>query len=171
LTRRQKRKKRKEKSKKEDPNTIAWKKAISLLLRQLGIREDHHFGRDFSDKFFGSTVPMPEIWENLTGFALINLLIGNGILKPYLHSFTFALYKTFKNRSLFISRNGSVGLGQWYIEKGDRIVLLHGLQYPAILREVDGHLILHGVCYIPGLDLAEELNRLGSESLQNFKIH
>lgn len=56
-----------------------------------------------------------------------------------------------RNRAMFITKKGRLGLGSTHISPGTHIYLLHGLSTPfAVLEDSRGH-ILRGECYVNGL--------------------
>jgi hypothetical protein len=70
------------------------------------------------------------------------------------------------------SRMGYLGVGPMGLETGDSVCVL-GCSIPFVLREVDGHHILLGPCFVLGFKDGEAMEALeeGDAVIQAFEIH
>ncbi len=81
------------------------------------------------------------------------------------------IYRASKNRAMFITSKGFIGLAPWNAKKGDTICVLLGGCTPFILRPVSGSYTLVGEAYVYGI-MGGELFRhaMGHARLRNFEI-
>src|SRR3569833_1008114 len=72
----------------------------------------------------------------------------------------------------FLTERGYMGLGPAGMTESDRICVLYGCSVPLVLREVDGHTILVGECYLQGfMDcMAVEMLERGELKESTFEI-
>ncbi|KAH7089903.1 heterokaryon incompatibility protein-domain-containing protein [Paraphoma chrysanthemicola] len=68
-------------------------------------------------------------------------------------SLMFSQYATSatRNKKLFRTVKGYIGLGPPGMVEGDKICIIFGCKVPLLLREVDGNYILVGECYVFGM--------------------
>ncbi|KAI1126431.1 heterokaryon incompatibility protein-domain-containing protein [Nemania abortiva] len=67
-----------------------------------------------------------------------------------------AMYNACMNRAFFVTESGYFGLGPHFMKEGDVVVILYGLKWPAVLRELDGNQWLFlGTAYVHGLMTGE----------------
>jgi hypothetical protein len=78
-----------------------------------------------------------------------------------------------KNHQLFLTREGELGLGPDYMAQGDLICALAGYQSLVLLREVDGHFVSVGSCFVMALteDAPAKLLEAGKIEIEEFEIH
>lgn len=76
------------------------------------------------------------------------------------------IHNTCKNRALFVTKRGYIGLGPWNAESGDSVCVLYGGATPFLLRKaVDSDTFtLVGECYVYGIMNGEAL-RADKETL------
>ncbi|KAJ8105270.1 hypothetical protein ONZ43_g7492 [Nemania bipapillata] len=71
-----------------------------------------------------------------------------------------AMYNACMNRTFFVTLHGYFGLGPHFMKEGDVVVILYGLRWPAVLRELKGNQWLFlGTAYVHGL-MAGEMIRM-----------
>jgi hypothetical protein len=77
------------------------------------------------------------------------------------------------HRRLMISEKGYIGLGGFYAQKGDLIYVLFRCSMPMIIREVGGHYILIGECYVHRIIDGEAITMLKDGKLvqEEFVLH
>lgn len=85
------------------------------------------------------------------------------------------IHNTCKNRALFITKRGYIGLGPWNTEIGDSVCVLYGGATPFLLRKaVDlDTFTLVGECYVYGIMNGEALQtdkEMGSVLEKTFRI-
>ncbi|KAI1124910.1 heterokaryon incompatibility protein-domain-containing protein [Nemania abortiva] len=73
-------------------------------------------------------------------------------------------------QSLFLTTDGSLGLGPARMQVGDRIFVLPMCNVPLLLREMNGHYLLVGVCFILGLMDGEVADIVRSEQLKPVSL-
>ncbi|KAH6881168.1 heterokaryon incompatibility protein-domain-containing protein [Thelonectria olida] len=59
--------------------------------------------------------------------------------------------ETCRNRTLFVTESGRVGLGSTHVSPGASIYLIHGLKTPFVVHENSSAHTLRGECYVYGL--------------------
>ena len=76
-------------------------------------------------------------------------------------------------RSFFWTEKGYMGIGPALLGKGDVVCVLLGCNVPFVLREVEGHHILVGHCFVLGLMDGEAMEAVedGKATIQEFEIH
>ncbi|THV45125.1 hypothetical protein BGAL_0527g00020 [Botrytis galanthina] len=123
---------------------------------------------DTLERFHDDHVP---VWDEdmcrptPTEFHRISMLRESRMFDKYLKEAT-------KNRRLFITSKGYIGLGHQRAEKGDRLCILYGSPVPYILRPHGDYWNLVGQCYAHGLmngEIGEALER-GEVTSQVFEI-
>ena len=83
--------------------------------------------------------------------------------------YTALLVEIFAVRRFFVCDRGIIGMGPLTAEKGDKVCLLLGCDFPVLLRWVDDHYILLGEAYLDGyMDGEGLLNAENGDML--FKI-
>lgn len=86
---------------------------------------------------------------------------------------TFFLLATRCTRydGFFTTRKGYMGLGPG-VEQGDIVCALYGCNRPLILRQVDGHYLVVGSCYVTGIsgESVEELEASGAFETRHFEM-
>ena len=85
------------------------------------------------------------------------------------------IHNTCKNRALFITKLGYIGLGPWNAEVGDSVCVLYGGATPFLLRKaVDSDTFtLVGECYVYGIMNGEALQtdkEMGGILERTFRI-
>lgn len=85
------------------------------------------------------------IWNSL-GPTLRELAVNGESIR-----FAEAAMAVCTSRRLFLTSNGSIGLGPSGVQKGDGLYILSGGEMPFILRPRDGHHLLVGECYVDGI--------------------
>ncbi|TVY41023.1 Heterokaryon incompatibility protein 6,OR allele [Lachnellula subtilissima] len=73
-----------------------------------------------------------------------------------------------RNRRLFSTQRGFLGLGPEILESGDVVCIFPQLPVPLVLRPVDGHFLLVGECYVDGIMDGEEAD---AAKVQTFELH
>ncbi|KAI0878112.1 heterokaryon incompatibility protein-domain-containing protein [Hypoxylon argillaceum] len=67
-----------------------------------------------------------------------------------------AMYNACMNRTFFVTANGHFGLGPHFMKESDVVVILYGLRWPAVLRQLEGNQWLFlGTAYVYGLMAGE----------------
>ncbi|KAJ4248127.1 hypothetical protein NW762_012897 [Fusarium torreyae] len=65
--------------------------------------------------------------------------------------FGYVAEEVCRNRAMFVTKNGRLGLGSTHVSPGSHIYLIHGMRTPFVVQEnMRGH-TLHGECYVHGL--------------------
>ncbi|KAF5637759.1 het-domain protein [Fusarium sp. NRRL 52700] len=64
----------------------------------------------------------------------------------------------FARQQLLETQSGYIGVFPLYTATGDLVCLLNGADQPAVLRRVDNHYVLVGMCYVSGLSRAGNLS-------------
>ncbi|KAI4161898.1 MAG: hypothetical protein LQ342_004464 [Letrouitia transgressa] len=82
------------------------------------------------------------------------------------------IYRVCRNRALFVTARGYVGLAPWNVEVGDRVCVLYGGATPFLLRRVEGKddFGLVGECYVYGIMGGEALQLRGGNSSTTFNL-
>ncbi|UPK95334.1 hypothetical protein LCI18_006269 [Fusarium solani-melongenae] len=75
-------------------------------------------------------------------------------------------YSFARVQSLFLTADGRLGSGPAHMQVGDRIFALPMCNVPLVLREVDGHYLLVGVCFVLGLMDGEVAHMVREEGLE-----
>lgn len=65
--------------------------------------------------------------------------------------FSKAFHRASWGRTMFITKQGYLGLGPYTIRSGDQVVILKGGRTPYILRKKRDHHLLVGECYVHGI--------------------
>lgn len=73
-----------------------------------------------------------------------------------------------RNRRLFSTQRGLLGLGPEILESGDVICIFPLLSVPLVLRPVDDHFLLVGECYVDGIMDGEEANAV---KIRTIELH
>jgi hypothetical protein len=75
-------------------------------------------------------------------------------------------------RRIFVTRNGTIGLGPASLQKGDLVAVLFGGLTPFVLRQRDDHYLLVGECYVHGQMEGEAIDEWeeGSREAENFNL-
>ncbi|KAF7952594.1 uncharacterized protein EAE97_002091 [Botrytis byssoidea] len=123
---------------------------------------------DTLERFYDDHVPVRD--EDMcrptpTEFKRTSMLRESRMFDKYLKEVT-------KNRRLFVTSKGYIGLGHQRAEKGDRLCIFNGSPVPYILRQHGDYWILVGQCYAHGLvtgEIGEALER-GEATSQIFEI-
>lgn len=79
----------------------------------------------------------------------------------------------FSPASIFRTTNGQIGAGPASLRTTDLLCIFNGLNFPVILRKVDGHWVYVGMCYVYGISYEEHSNIIGREKFEEqwFEIH
>ncbi|KAF8854282.1 hypothetical protein BDZ45DRAFT_597243 [Acephala macrosclerotiorum] len=80
---------------------------------------------------------------------------------------------TMNRRTIFLSKEGLVGLAPFNATKGDFICVLLGCRFPVVLRPMNGHYMLVGEAYVDGFMNGEAMVGLqeGRYGLETFEIY
>ncbi|KAF4630014.1 hypothetical protein G7Y89_g8121 [Cudoniella acicularis] len=73
-----------------------------------------------------------------------------------------------RNRRLFSTQRGFLGLGPEILESGDVVCIIPLLSVPLVLRPVDDHFLLVGECYVDGIMDSEEAN---AAKMRTIELH
>jgi hypothetical protein len=65
--------------------------------------------------------------------------------------FSKAFYRASWGRTMFITKQGYMGIGPYTIKSGDKVVILKGGKTPYILRKKRDHHVFVGECYVHGI--------------------
>ncbi|TGO33079.1 hypothetical protein BHYA_0268g00060 [Botrytis hyacinthi] len=123
---------------------------------------------DTLERFYDDHVP---VWDEdmcrptPTEFKRISMLRESRVFDKYLKEAT-------KNRSLFVTSKGYIGLGHQQVENGDKLCILYGSPVPYILRQHGDYWTVVGQCYAHGImngEIGEALER-GEVTSQVFEI-
>ena len=80
-----------------------------------------------------------------------NSLNSGGNRQQSLYALWYAIHTTCNERCLFMTANGSLGVGTDSTQEGDAVVILFGARWPFALREEGSHYRLVGPCYLEGV--------------------
>lgn len=97
--------------------------------------------------------------------------VGAGIVPP-VREYWRCLHLMCRKRRFFVTATGGVGLGPEGVEAGDRLVILYGLSWPAVLRPTQGGYLFIGLAYMHWLmdgEAVQEHKRTESED-ETFNI-
>ena len=84
------------------------------------------------------------------------------------YQFGKAFFRASWGRTLFLTKNGSLGLGLYTIRPGDKVVLSRGGKTPYVLRKLkDSSYTLVGECFVHGVMQGE--NFQSQENLSSFQ--
>ena len=150
----------------------------SCLLGILGLKElneDLESPKKFLDVFFRGP-PMDKLLEvekklnidTTNDVDLIERILRLGF--TFRPSYALGKLEKLRNRRIFYTKKGYIGLYVPDISKDDIIAILQDCRVPLVLRKVDSHFTLISACYVPGIIDGEAVIE-GKDPFLEIKIH
>ena len=141
----------------EDSSAIDFTNGLVTRLATLGLDMEEGFAASLSKSFLGSTSILGP-WA--TGWHAMRQLLANNRIT------TIALeIQLIMNASRFIHiQNGYIGRAPEQTQVDDILYLLEDCDGPVVLRKVESHFLLVGICYVQGLMQGELQEKLRDET-------
>lgn len=83
----------------------------------------------------------------------------------------FVTMESLAGRRLITTRGGYIGLAPEEAELGDVIAILHGCNFPLVLRPCGGSYLLIGECYVDGMMDGEMVEARGQRVFEGTEIN
>jgi hypothetical protein len=133
-------------------------------LEHLGVPLDIHFPRNFMKRVLGVENPKGP------GIHILKALTEDSPVSDFQIVYFF---NRFNCSRLFTTLNGYLGIGPQGMLPGDQICVVDKYANPILLRRVDSHYILVGVCFVLGLSEGEPVKMVKNKlsEVQEFQIH
>jgi hypothetical protein len=147
------------------PSEDGYQKFCIWRLKHLGFPLDQDFHYNYLKNVLGVENPEPGEGTNAREAWRKNPLVF------YFKIMHFFL--RFNRFRLFTTSDSYLGIGPRGMLPGDQICVIDRYAAPLVLRQVDSHYILVGVCFVLGLSEGEPVEMVKNKLLevQEFRIH
>ncbi len=109
--------------------------------------------------------------ENRWRLEMISNLFPNNAELNYAHRGWMRIKSACRNRSLFITENGRVGIGNNILQPGDQVWLLAGAKVPFLLRGANAYTMqVVGEAYVDGV-MYGEMWPVDERAVQDITLH
>ncbi|KAH8746729.1 hypothetical protein F5882DRAFT_422687 [Hyaloscypha sp. PMI_1271] len=148
----------------KDPSEDSDREFCVERLEHLSVPLDIDFPHNFMKRVLGVENPKGE------GIHILKALTE---ISPVFDFQTIHFFIRFNCSRLFTTSNGYLGIGPRGMLPGDQICVIDTYATPLVLRRVDSHYSLVGVCFVLGLSEGEPVEMVKNKLLevQEFQIH